>query len=89
MRHFKRVKELLVSIGFRHKNRILALIDAGVQIDTLSRCATQTLRIQWKKPMTPEMAQDLKAIAPMRPSTEIYAHDVDKIVYIFEEQKSK
>ena len=89
MRHFQQVKELLVSIGFKNKNRILTIVDAGVFIDTLKRSAIQTLRIQWRKPASKELLNDLMSIAPMRPSTESYAHDVDKIYFVFEEQKSK
>jgi len=89
LRQFHRLKEVLVSIGFKNRNHILTILDAGVSIDTTKRIATQRLKIQWRKPVTPALQADLESIAPMLPSSESYACDVDKIFFIFEEQKSK
>ena len=74
------VKEMVVALGFRHKNKPVELRALGNAIDTTCRRATFRFAVRWAKAPTAALINDMRSgVNPLRPTTQAYAGDVDFI----------
>ncbi|UIF89423.1 hypothetical protein [Cupriavidus sp. UYPR2.512] len=74
------VKEMVVALGFRHKNRPLELRCLGNIIDTTRRRATFRFAVRWAKAPSSELIADMRnGLRPLHPTSQAYAGDVDLI----------
>ena len=74
------VKEMVVALGFRHKNKPVELRDLGNSIDTTRRRATVRFAIRWAKNPTPALIDEMRlAVRRLPPTTQAYASDVEYI----------
>lgn len=74
------VKEMVVALGFRHKNKPIELKALGNAIDTTRRRATFRFAVRWAKAPSAALIDDMQAgTSPLRPTTQAYASDVDFI----------
>lgn len=73
------VKETLLKVGHRHKNRILALRNCGNGIDSRQRRAWFRFDVLWARTPSSGLLADLAGLAPIRPTSQAYASDVDRI----------
>lgn len=74
------VKEMVVVLGFRHKNKPVELRALGNSIDTTRRRATFRFAVRWAKSPSASLVDDmLFSMSPLRPTTQAYAGDVDFI----------
>ncbi|MBN3760956.1 hypothetical protein [Burkholderia sp. Ac-20365] len=75
----KAVKEALLHAGFRFRNRIRAIRHTGNGVDTLRRTAWYGYEVTWEKSPSRDLLSHLANLAPLRPTTQLYASDVDRI----------
>ncbi|MGF6603297.1 hypothetical protein P3T23_008051 [Paraburkholderia sp. GAS448] len=74
------VKEMVVALGFRHKNKPVELRALGNAIDTTRRRATFRFAVRWAKAPSATLIDDMRVgMSPLRPTTQAYASDVDFI----------
>lgn len=74
------VKEMVVALGFRHKNKPVELRALGNSVDTTRRRATFRFAVRWAKPPSASLIDDMRSgMNPLRPTTQAYAGDVDFI----------
>ena len=74
------VKEMLIALGFRHKNKPVELRALGNTIDTRSRRATFRFAVRWAKTPSAALTDDMRTgMTAIRPTTQAYASDVDFI----------
>ncbi len=74
------VKEMVVALGFRHKNKPVELRDLGNSIDTTRRRATVRYAVRWAKTPTPGLVDEMRlAVRRLPPTTQAYASDVEYI----------
>lgn len=74
------VKEMVVALGFRHKNKPVELRLLGNNIDTTCRRATFRFAVRWAKTPSCALVDDMRdGMRPLRPTSQAYAGDVDFI----------
>jgi len=74
------VKEMVVALGFRHKNKPVELRSLGNVIDTTRRRATFRFAVRWAKEPSCALIEDMRdGMRPLRPTSQAYASDVDFI----------
>lgn len=74
------VKEMVVALGFRHKNKPVELRSLGNIIDTTRRRATFRFAVRWDKAPSRALIEDMReGVRPLRPTSQTYAGDVDFI----------
>jgi hypothetical protein len=79
------VKEMVVALGFRHKNKPVELRSLGNIIDTTRRRATFRFAVRWAKAPSCALINDMRhGTRPLRPTSQAYAGDVDFIDILLE-----
>lgn len=74
------VKNLVIRLGWRHKNKPLEVRALGNSVDTIRRRATFRYGVLWAKAPSPALIEDMRAgTSPLQPTTQAYASDVDRI----------
>ncbi len=74
------VKKLIVSLGWRHRNRPVEVRSLGNSVDTIRRRATFRFAVRWAKVPSQALIEGMSAgTSPLPPTTQAYATDVDCI----------
>jgi len=79
-----KLKHVLVTLGFKHRNSVLSLRLLGNGVDTTKRTAWFRYEVTWKRSPSAQLLDDLRGVAPVQPTTQAYARDIDRIALYFD-----
>lgn len=79
-----KVKQALVTAGWRHKNKVESIKGGSNGVDTRRRAAWFHFDVVWCRPPSRDLLEYLGMLPPIVPTTQAYASDIDRIELIIQ-----